>query len=83
MPDCVFIVLYVYFVIWLVQARRKLLQGGEVEGGGSGLAAGCFPDFYSPQDFHNFLLGTYQGMQHSIGDECNSHEQTYAAEWVT
>ncbi|KAK9818838.1 hypothetical protein WJX74_010640 [Apatococcus lobatus] len=41
-------------------ARRKLLQGGEVEGGGSGLAAGCFPDFYSPQDFHNFLLGTYQ-----------------------
>ncbi|KAK9865553.1 hypothetical protein WJX84_010411 [Apatococcus fuscideae] len=41
-------------------AARRLLQSGEVEGGGSGLAAGCFPDFYSPQDFENWLNGVYQ-----------------------
>ena len=47
-----------------MQAARRLLQSGEVEGGGSGLAAGCFPDFYSPQDFENWLNGVYQGMIH-------------------
>ncbi|DBA77252.1 hypothetical protein WJX79_006430 [Trebouxia sp. C0005] len=41
------------------QRRRELLQTGESEGGGSGEAAGCFPDLYTQQDFINWLDGSY------------------------
>lgn len=41
------------------QRRRELLQTGESEGGGSGEAAGCFPDIYTQQDFINWLDGSY------------------------
>lgn len=41
------------------QRRRDLLQTGESEGGGSGLAAGCFPDLYTQQDFIDWLDGSY------------------------
>ena len=44
------------------QRRRDLLQTGESEGGGSGLAAGCFPDLYTQQDFIDWLDGSYIGM---------------------
>lgn len=43
------------------QRRRELLQTGESEGGGSGEAAGCFPDIYTQQDFINWLDGSYIG----------------------
>lgn len=43
------------------QRRRELLQSGESEGGGSGEAAGCFPDLYTQQDFINWLDGSYIG----------------------
>lgn len=41
--------------------HRRLLQS-ESEGGGSGTSAGCFPDFYTPQDFDDWLQGNYQGV---------------------
>ncbi|CAL5228510.1 g11659 [Coccomyxa viridis] len=40
--------------------HRRLLQDSESEGGGSGSSAGCFPDFYTAQDFDDWLQGTYQ-----------------------
>ena len=40
----------------------RLLQDSESEGGGSGSSAGCFPDFYTAQDFDDWLQGTYQGV---------------------
>ena len=43
--------------------RRRLQQVSDNEGGGggSGLDAGCFPDFYDISDWQAWLDGTYQG----------------------
>ena len=38
--------------------RRLFAEG---EGGASGASAGCFPDFYTPQDFEDWLQGSFQG----------------------
>lgn len=41
--------------------RYRRLMNAESEGGGSGLgSAGCFPDFYTAQDFEDWLQGNYQ-----------------------
>ena len=40
--------------------RYRRLFAEEGEGGGNGNSAGCFPDFYSPQDFQDWLQGNYQ-----------------------
>ena len=37
--------------------RRLFAEG---EGGSAGSSGGCFPDFYSPQDFQAWLQGNYQ-----------------------
>ena len=37
------------------------MEDNEGGGGGSGLDAGCWPDFYDVQDFQNWLDGVYQG----------------------
>ncbi|CAL8470356.1 g9898 [Coccomyxa elongata] len=37
--------------------RRLFAEG---EGGAVGGSAGCFPDFYTPQDFENWLQGNFQ-----------------------
>ncbi|EIE26108.1 hypothetical protein COCSUDRAFT_52686 [Coccomyxa subellipsoidea C-169] len=37
--------------------RRLFAEG---EGGASGASAGCFPDFYTPQDFEDWLQGSFQ-----------------------
>lgn len=49
--------------MWWQGARRhyRRLFQAESEGGGSGTSAGCFPDFYSAQDFEEWLQGSYQG----------------------
>ena len=53
--------------MWLLQdadrRRRALMQVEDNEGGGggSGLDAGCWPDFYDVSDFTQWLDGVYQG----------------------
>ena len=37
--------------------RRLFAEG---EGGAIGGSAGCFPDFYTPQDFEDWLQGNFQ-----------------------
>lgn len=37
--------------------RRLFAEG---EGGAVGGSAGCFPDFYTPQDFEDWLQGNFQ-----------------------
>ncbi|CAL5223436.1 g5951 [Coccomyxa viridis] len=51
---------------------RRLFAEGEGEGEGSNIQSfGCFPDFYYPQDFDDWIQGHFKEPLYSAGSKIN------------
>ena len=60
-------------VVCIVQGTRRRYRRlfAEGEGGYVGSSSGCFPDFYSPQDFEDWLQGNYQSAHRPCCSVCS------------